>query len=369
MGLKSLKSIAFLLSLTLLLIIPPLEKGWGEERIEPVWTYPVEGNIGAVQSIPCISDGVVYFGTDSSYFYALDASNGKELWRYKALGKIRGVPLIIREKEKSSIYFATLGGYIYGLKSSGENKFPPVRLDAEIVSTVVSDGKELYFATENKIYALNSLDGLFSNNWSKPKIDRISDGCWLVATYDELYIGSNKGKLYAFKNVDGTPLREFVTYGEVDSAPWVKDGVLYVGSGDTNLYAINVSNFSKKWVFTQPEGEIHSSLWLSEGAAYFGCDDNKLYAVNISDGRLKKGFTPYITGNAIRSSPLVWHNLVYFGSNDGRFYAIDKKTGALKSGWPYNTGGKVYSSPSLDWANNRIIIGSDGGKLFAFPAE
>lgn len=37
-----------------------------------------------MQSTPAIANGIVYFGSDDDYIYALNASTGTLVWRYQA---------------------------------------------------------------------------------------------------------------------------------------------------------------------------------------------------------------------------------------------------------------------------------------------
>ncbi len=41
---------------------------------------------GTIACRPCESEGIVYFGCDNYYFYALDAKTGKEIWKFRTGG-------------------------------------------------------------------------------------------------------------------------------------------------------------------------------------------------------------------------------------------------------------------------------------------
>ena len=63
-----------------------------------------------------------------------------------------------------------------------------------------------------------------------------------------------------------------------------------------------------------------SSPSLVEGVVYFGSNDKHLYAVDIETGEEKWKFE---TGAAVSSSPSLVDGVVYFGSADGHIYAVD----------------------------------------------
>jgi outer membrane protein assembly factor BamB len=53
------------------------------------------------------------------------------------------------------------------------------------------------------------------------------------------------GKVYALKAATGAKLWSYSTRLVVDSSPAVANGVVYIGSEDDNLYALNASTGAK----------------------------------------------------------------------------------------------------------------------------
>ena len=77
----------------------------------------------------------------------------------------------------------------------------------------------------------------------------------------------------------------FLTGWFVRSSPTVSpDGaVVYVGSGDKSLYAVNTADGSKKWAFRTGWYVTSSPTVSSDGAVvYVGSYDKNLYAVNAN---------------------------------------------------------------------------------------
>jgi hypothetical protein len=56
-----------------------------------------------------------------------------------------------------------------------------------------------------------------------------------------LYAGSSDGHVYALDASNGTELWRFVTGDSVTSSPAVADGVVYIGSADDRLYAFDLA--------------------------------------------------------------------------------------------------------------------------------
>ena len=64
---------------------------------------------------------------------------------------------------------------------------------------------------------------------------------------------------------------------------------------------------------------ITSSPSLADNVLYTGSDDGYLYAVDAQNGTK---LWDYATGGAITSSPVQVGGVIYFGSNDGKMYAV-----------------------------------------------
>jgi outer membrane protein assembly factor BamB len=58
----------------------------------------------------------------------------------------------------------------------------------------------------------------------------------------------------------------------------VSNGIVYVGSYDNNVYAIDATTGIEKWLF-KVGGEVMSLPTVSNGVVYVGSWDNNLYAI------------------------------------------------------------------------------------------
>jgi len=176
----------------------------------------------------------------------------------------------------------------------------------------------------------------------------------------------------------------FHTNGEVISSPAVVNGVVYVGSNDGNLYAIDQQTGSQKWKF-QTGARITSSPAVVNGLVYFNSYDGNFYAVETATGKPKwkfrnagerryaathlhgsvpEGETMPDAFDVYLSSPAIWNSTVYFGSGDGNIYALDAPTGAIK--WKFKTGDVVHASPAI--VDGKLYIGSWDSYFYALDA-
>lgn len=182
---------------------------------------------------------------------------------------------------------------------------------------------------------------------------------------------------------------KFKTGGKIFSSPVVCNNVLYIGSEDQNLYAIDKVTGKLLWKFGTG-GAVHSSPAVYRNVVYFGSFDGYYYAVNATNGKLKWKFK---TGGEQKvgakglwamkpadrymddlfdfflSSPVIGADshdpTVYFGSSDGNLYALHALTGKKK--WAFKTSGLIHTSPALYKGN--VYFGSWDTFLYAVDAQ
>jgi eukaryotic-like serine/threonine-protein kinase len=95
---------------------------------------------------------------------------------------------------------------------------------------------------------------------------------------------------------------------------------------ETMISAANVGQLTQKWTF-RSGGPVESSPAVVGGVVYFGSEDDKVYALNATTGALVWSVP---TGGAVLESPAVVNGVVYVGSADHMLYALDAGTGALR---------------------------------------
>lgn len=177
---------------------------------------------------------------------------------------------------------------------------------------------------------------------------------------------------------------QFHTKGQILSSPAASGGVLYIGSGDHFLYALDAGTGELRWKF-RTDGRITSSPAVSEGLVFFGSFDSNFYAVDAATGKLKWKFktagerrfaATHLHGaepaaetmpdpfDFYLSSPVVSNGAVYFGSGDTNIYALDAATGNLK--WKFKTGDVVHASPAI--SKGTLFVGSWDGYFYALDA-
>lgn len=190
--------------------------------------------------------------------------------------------------------------------------------------------------------------------WKFPTGDRIVSSP--VIQDNIIYFGSDDGNVYAVDAETGRQVWKQKTKGPVSSSPAVADGSVFVASYDGKFYAFDAKTGTLKWKFStggerrfeakglhgfEPKNQTIadpfdvylSSAVVAQGAVYFGSGDGNLYALGAASGELRWKLQ---TGDVVHSSPAYADGVLYFGSWDSFFYAVDAATGKEK--WRFHGG-------------------------------
>lgn len=159
---------------------------------------------------------------------------------------------------------------------------------------------------------------------------------------------------------------KFPTGGQIVSSPSIVNGVLYIASDDSHLYAIDADTGSVGWSFSTGESRFSSHAVVDD--TVFAQSGLVLYALDAASGTEKWQLQ---TGSII--SPVVANGIVYAGGTSyygTTIYAIDALTGSEL--WTFDIASNVADAPAV--VDGVVYAGSDshsGGKngnLYALDA-
>jgi outer membrane protein assembly factor BamB len=95
---------------------------------------------------------------------------------------------------------------------------------------------------------------------------------------------------------------------------------------------------------------------VANGVVYVGSEDDNVYALNAATGAK---IWSYATTNSIFASPVIAGGLVCIASQDGVMYALDAVTGSLA--WIFSAGAAINSSAAA--VGGAIYFGDDTGTV------
>jgi outer membrane protein assembly factor BamB len=243
-----------------------------------VWKFHT-GNV--VHASPAIQDGTLFVGSWDSYFYALDAATGKERWRFK----------------------------------TGED--PDIHNQVGIQSSaVVSDGVVYFGCRDANLYALDAKTG--QKRWAFN-----NKGSWVIGSPTvkdgKVYFAtSDSGLFYALDAKSGNADFSLKFIWPMFSSPAIAGNMLYIGTHEGKLMAIDLAAQKPAWVF-QTDGSRQN------GPTYTKADGTPNYDVAFESDFYDDiiiGVHKMLSVGAILASPVVVKDVIYVGSSDGNLYAL-----------------------------------------------
>lgn len=114
-------------------------------------------------------------------------------------------------------------------------------------------------------------------------------------------------------------------------------------NGEFNASGVTTTGVTPKWIFTTGAA-ITSSPVVVNNVLYIGSDDKKIYALNANSGAL---IWSYTTGDVVRSSATVTGDSLFIGSNDGYLYCLKTTDGSLIWKKKIYTSGSVKACPTV----------------------
>jgi len=185
------------------------------------------------QSSPAVVDGVVYVGCPDAYLYAIDAATGKEKWRFDNHGsRVINSPAVVNgyvlfgtsDTAKIHVVDAAtgmlqrsmqLGSYIFASPTVADSVAYVGAMNGSLLVFDWEKGVALWefqttAARENKLQVLNPDNSLNPENEIKNE----------------------------FLDINVLSLERTFNIGSIVSSPLVNSGVVYIGSTDGNVYAL-----------------------------------------------------------------------------------------------------------------------------------
>ena len=122
-------------------------------------------------------------------------------------------------------------------------------------------------------------------------------------------------------------LWQFKTGGPLHASPVVANGVLYIGSTDGKLYALDAKRWHLNWVFDAGSAIRYAATAVGN-RVYFSARNNKVYALNADTGEQVWAFK---STNWMDAPPIVVDGKLYIGAFPAKIYQLNAKTGTLEA--------------------------------------
>lgn len=234
-----------------------------------------------VHASPAIFDGKLYIGSWDSYFYALDAATGKELWRFKT-GEDADIHNQVGIQSSATVanglvYFGCRDSNFYALDAlTGQKRWVFNNKGSWVITSPVVEAGKAYFATSDTAL-LHILDAQTGAPVDSIKFHWPIFGSPSIAG-GTLYLGGQDGKLVAIDLATRKQVWVFQSEGSrlnLDALTKPDGGPKYEAAFRSNFYDDLIAGVSKM----HSVGTILSSPVISGSVVYIGSADGNLYAL------------------------------------------------------------------------------------------
>ncbi len=202
---------------------------------------------------------------------------------------------------------------------------------------------------------------------------------WAGVTFADglVYAGTDGGVLHALEASTGRTLWTFAAGGALRSPATVAGDTVYVPADDGVLYALGARSGKERWrqrvnsspvvrlPFDDPKSRYDragSGVVVAGEILYLGTHDGHVLALDRSTGRKRWSFA---ADDSVLAAPSLDAGRLYFGSYGGHVYALDAGAGTLL--WKHDTRRPVVSTPAV--ARGKVLVGSRSYDFLALDAK
>jgi outer membrane protein assembly factor BamB len=226
----------------------------------------------------------VFVGSSDRGFYALRAEDGGVLWRFETLGVVQCEPLY--DPQEDVVYFGSNDGALYKVRAVDGALLWRFATNAEVARRPVLLGSTVYAVNANDtVLALDRRTG--QRKWSQHRTPALG---MEVAGYAGplvwrglVYAGFSDGTVTAYDAATGVErwqpvdlsaeaeeaLGDVPRYLDVDTTPVPsiidESPVVFVGSYEGGVYALDADNGSKVWQRPEVTGVSELVAWQQPG--------------------------------------------------------------------------------------------------------
>lgn len=228
---------------------------------------------------------------------------------------------------------------------------------------LAADESNAYITFGPSVVAVDLEDG--SQNWRYSPTEEEATTFYAQPAVGEdgiIYVGSYDGDVVALDAENGTVRwKEVVTAGRVVGGPVIAGDLLLVPSSDRQLYAVDKTNGQEVWTFAS-ERPLWASPRVNGQVAYLAGLDHHLYALEIESGRLiwDREFD-----GALADQPAAFNGALLVGTFGQALHAVDRQSGSTE--WSVTTEDWVWGNPAV--GGEAAFFGDVSGGFFAVDRQ
>jgi outer membrane protein assembly factor BamB len=304
----------------------------------------------------------LFAADDKGGVFALNASNGKTLWKTQLNTSLGGAV----GASPSSVLVGTLKGEVISLDAAtGKERWRAKTSSSMVTPPQGTDSTVIALTNDNRLFAFDAVTGeqRWTYDHSMPILTYRTQATPVIVD-DQVFVGFDNGQLLSFALADGqlrwstrvaqpkgrTELDRMV---DIDSTPIVDGPFVYAGSANGRLVSINRSTGRISW------GQNLSTLFdiaKSGNQIFASGDDSHVFAFNASSGEPAWENKQLHRRNI--SAPGVLGDYVAVIDEEDYLHLLKQSDGSFAA--RIKPAGSSFHSPMLSLEDSIVLFGDDG---------
>ncbi|MEA3275843.1 MAG: outer membrane protein assembly factor BamB [Pseudomonadota bacterium] len=310
--------------------------------------------------------GRLFVADAEGHVIALNAGDGRVLWERETKLPFSGGP----DVDASRIVLGSSDGDLVALSTTNGAELWRARVDSEILSVPRIAGDTVIVHTlDDSVYAFDGANGEERWKFTYPApVLTLRGSSTPVIVGDRAIVGISGGRLVNLEVATGLPLWEVTVtppsgrselerIADIDADPVVVDGIVYVGTYNGDLAAVDLQSGAVLW---RRALSAHSGLAAAGGMLYVTDSDDQVWAAQPNDG------TGTWKQEQLRyrrlTAPAVVGDLVVVGDVDGYVHWLSRRDGRLMAREEV-ADGPITARPLV--SDGRLLVYGDDGTVAA----
>jgi eukaryotic-like serine/threonine-protein kinase len=235
---------------------------------------------------PAADQTTIFLPLAGGGLLALNAADGKLLWRAEGGGESSASPIIDdRSVYAATSYTETEPGHVHGTlralsKVTGVTRW--MRTLPAPVSGSLAIGENAVFAgsADGRVYAFDKRTGL--TLWINQYAEGFSSHPLISGRL--VYLGGDGGNLLALEQSTGQLVWQYRTRGSIQGPIAIANGTVYFGSGDGYVYAFSEARAKLLW--HRRTGAAVQAVTVVDNGLLAASLDNFVYLLSLNKGAL-----------------------------------------------------------------------------------
>lgn len=360
--------------------VSPLPKVNNTLKVKKSWSTSVGDGVGENYSLlrPAYLDDVIFAADRFGIVKALNAQNGKEIWRINLADKAGLFSFSTTAllsggitAADGNLYIGSEAAKVYSLSAKDGTINWQTTVAGEVLARpVVSDNFVLVHTSNGFLQALDQSDGTikWTVNLDEPSLSLRGLSTPAVA-HGAAIVGGDNGRITAVFIERGqliwqerisrpTGVTEIDRLSDVDMTPIINDNVVYAIGYNGELTALELRSGQILW--QRAFGSVNDFI-IDNNQLFFVDQTDRVMAINLASGASL--WTQSDLLHRQLTAPLLFQGYIIVGDSEGYLHWLDRETGNFVNQL-HVSGSGLLSAPQV--MNNNLVVQARNGKVYSF---